>query len=288
MKTLKITKKQYDESKYFTKKYGKLKFVSENGKVYKTDKGKLIQFSEKSDFDGIENSWGRIREVVESTSATVEEAAEKMKVFESITTDLLESRVAAKKATSAAKKAENETKFVDNALKEIAEKIGGDLPLFFAAAERGRKLGVLITRVEKVTSQKDVRDATLATLTNPEINAQNAELNQLANSIISMIDIYEKKLIESGIINPEGTIDKTWKAAGIYDQDDKGKMKKVAEGKLTDMAKGAWNAIKGGVSKIWNWISETFCPKFIVKEEKMADLVQQFDDYLGKVEAQVG
>lgn len=288
MKTLKITKKQYNESKYFTTKYGKLKFVSENGKVYKTDKGNLIQFSEKSDFDGIENSWGRIKEVVESTSATIEEAAERMKVFESITQDLLDSRVAAKKATSAAKKAEKETKFVDDALKEIAEKIGGDAPLFFAVAERGRKVGPLLTRVTKVTSQKDVRDATLAMLTNPEINAQNAELNQMANSIISMIDLYEKKLIESKIINPEGTIDKTWKAAGIYDQDEKGRMKKLAEGRISDMAKGAWNAIKGGVSKIWNWISETFCPKLIVKEEKLVDLVQKFDDYLGKVEAQVG
>ena len=288
MKTLNITKKQYDESKYFNKKYGSLKFVSEDGKIYKTDKGNLIQFSEKSDFDGIENSWGRIKEVVESTSATIEEAAERMKVFESITQDLLDSRVAAKKATSAAKKAEKETKFVDDALKEIAEKIGGDAPLFFAVAERGRKVGPLLTRVPKVTSQKDVRDATLATLTNPEINAQNAELNQMANSIISMIDLYEKKLIESKIINPEGTIQKTWKAAGIYDQDEKGKMKKLAEGRISDMAKGAWNAIKGGASKIWNWISETFCPRLIVKEEKMVDLVHQFDDYLGQVEAQVG
>lgn len=288
MKTLNITKKQYDESKYFNQKYGKLKFVSEDGKVYKTDTGNLIQFSEKSKFDKIENSWGKIKEIVETTSASVEEAAQKMKVFESITMDLLESRVAAKKATSAAKKAENETKFVDEALKDVAEKIGGDAPLFFAVAEKGKKLGVLIDRVTKVTSQQDVRDATLATLTNPEINAQSEELNQMANAIISMIELYEKKLLESGIINPEGTIDKTWKAAGLYDQDDDGNMKKVAEGKLADMAKGAWNAIKGGVSKIWNWISETFCPKFIVKEEKMSDLVQKFDDYLGKVEAQVG
>lgn len=288
MKTLNITKKQYDESKYFNQKYGKLKFVSEDGKVYKTDMGNLIQFSEKSKFDKIENSWGKIKEIIETTSASVEEAAQKMKVFESITTDLLESRVAAKKATSAAKKAENETKFVDEALKDVAEKIGGDAPLFFAVAEKGKKLGVLIDRVTKVTSQQDVRDATLATLTNPEINAQSEELNQMANAIISMIELYEKKLLESGIINPEGTIDKTWKAAGIYDQDDDGNMKKVAEGRLADMAKGAWNAIKGGVSKIWNWISETFCPKFIVKEEKMSDLVQKFDDYLGKVEAQVG
>ena len=42
MKKLNITKKQYDESKYFTKKYGALKFVSESGKLFKTDKGVVL------------------------------------------------------------------------------------------------------------------------------------------------------------------------------------------------------------------------------------------------------
>lgn len=42
MKKLNITKKQYDESKYFTKKYGSIKFVSESGKMYKTDKGVVL------------------------------------------------------------------------------------------------------------------------------------------------------------------------------------------------------------------------------------------------------
>lgn len=42
MKKLNITKKQYDESKYFTKKYGAIKFVSESGKHFKTDKGVVL------------------------------------------------------------------------------------------------------------------------------------------------------------------------------------------------------------------------------------------------------
>ena len=42
MKKLNITKKQYDESKYFNNKYGALKFVSESGKIYKTDKGVVL------------------------------------------------------------------------------------------------------------------------------------------------------------------------------------------------------------------------------------------------------
>ena len=42
MKKLNITKKQYEESKYFNKKYGALKFVSESGRLFKTDKGVVL------------------------------------------------------------------------------------------------------------------------------------------------------------------------------------------------------------------------------------------------------
>ena len=47
MKKINITKKQYDESKYFTKKYGALKYVSESGKLYKTDKGVVLALEGK-------------------------------------------------------------------------------------------------------------------------------------------------------------------------------------------------------------------------------------------------
>ena len=49
MKKLNITKKQYDESKYFNNKYGSLKFVSESGKLYKTDKGVVIALESADD-----------------------------------------------------------------------------------------------------------------------------------------------------------------------------------------------------------------------------------------------
>jgi hypothetical protein len=51
MKKLNITKKQYDESKYFNKKYGALKFVSESGKLYKTDKGVVLALESAEDDD---------------------------------------------------------------------------------------------------------------------------------------------------------------------------------------------------------------------------------------------
>lgn len=52
MKKINITKKQYDESRYFTKKYGALKYVSESGKLYKTDKGVVLALEGKECPDG--------------------------------------------------------------------------------------------------------------------------------------------------------------------------------------------------------------------------------------------
>jgi hypothetical protein len=46
MKKLPITKEAFEKSKYFTNKYGKLEYVSESGKLFKTDKGKIMKFKE--------------------------------------------------------------------------------------------------------------------------------------------------------------------------------------------------------------------------------------------------
>jgi len=46
MKKLNITKERFEKSRYFTKKYGKLEYVSESGKLFKTNKGKVLMFKE--------------------------------------------------------------------------------------------------------------------------------------------------------------------------------------------------------------------------------------------------
>ena len=48
MKKLNITKERFEKSRYFTKKYGKLEYVSESGNMYKTNKGKLLKFKEST------------------------------------------------------------------------------------------------------------------------------------------------------------------------------------------------------------------------------------------------
>ena len=49
MKKLNITKEQFNRSKYFKNKYGTLEYVSESGKIFKTDKGKVLMFKESDD-----------------------------------------------------------------------------------------------------------------------------------------------------------------------------------------------------------------------------------------------
>ena len=46
MKKLNITKERFEKSRYFQKKYGKLEYVSESGRLFKTNKGKVLLFKE--------------------------------------------------------------------------------------------------------------------------------------------------------------------------------------------------------------------------------------------------
>ena len=46
MKKLNITKEAFEKSRYFQNKYGKLEYVSESGKLFKTNKGRVLMFKE--------------------------------------------------------------------------------------------------------------------------------------------------------------------------------------------------------------------------------------------------
>ena len=46
MKKLNVTKEQFNRSRYFTNKYGKLEYVSESGKQFKTSKGIVLEFTD--------------------------------------------------------------------------------------------------------------------------------------------------------------------------------------------------------------------------------------------------
>lgn len=49
MKKLNITKEQFNKSRYFQKKYGRLEYVSESGKLFKTSKGQLLKLNESNE-----------------------------------------------------------------------------------------------------------------------------------------------------------------------------------------------------------------------------------------------
>lgn len=46
LKKLNVTKERFEKSRYFTDKYGKLEYVSESGRLFKTDKGNILMLNE--------------------------------------------------------------------------------------------------------------------------------------------------------------------------------------------------------------------------------------------------
>ena len=56
MKKLNMTRERFEKSRYFTEKYGKLKYVSESGRFFKTNKGNILTFTESLESDE-ETEW---------------------------------------------------------------------------------------------------------------------------------------------------------------------------------------------------------------------------------------
>ena len=73
MKRLNITKEQFNRSKYFQRKYGTLKYVSESGKYFKTNKGKVLKFVNEGRLADKLNSG----ELFDKSSSSLERAVQK-------------------------------------------------------------------------------------------------------------------------------------------------------------------------------------------------------------------
>ena len=63
MKKLNITKEAFEKSKYFTKKYGKLEYVSESGKLFKTEKGNVLKFVKESCDEEFDRYYERMKKI---------------------------------------------------------------------------------------------------------------------------------------------------------------------------------------------------------------------------------
>lgn len=83
MKKLNITKEAFEKSKHFQRKYGKLEYVSESGKLFKTNKGHVIKFVKES--EGVEPNSLKMKLVKKAKQATeqamdiLDQAAEEVK-----------------------------------------------------------------------------------------------------------------------------------------------------------------------------------------------------------------
>lgn len=81
MKKLNITKERFEKSRYFTKKYGNLEYVSESGRLFKTNKGKVLMFKESTkkfnESKGLEwlNSFKKAQDFVDKACEQLEVVA---------------------------------------------------------------------------------------------------------------------------------------------------------------------------------------------------------------------
>ena len=87
MKKLNITKEHFEKSRYFTRKYGTLEYVSESGKVYKTSKGNLIKFNE----DRLDYLWERVDELKDRAERTLDNEFQGWRDLASFDFDLVDS-----------------------------------------------------------------------------------------------------------------------------------------------------------------------------------------------------
>ena len=88
MKKLNITKEQFDKSRYLKHKYGNLKFVSESGKLFKTDTGKILKFVKESveyDYQLVKDWVKRAKTaVVDATVGLMDEQSKKILLDDAI------------------------------------------------------------------------------------------------------------------------------------------------------------------------------------------------------------
>ena len=88
MKKLNITKESFDKSRYLKHKYGNLKFVSESGKLFKTDTGKILKFVRESveyDYQLVYDWVKRARTaVVDATVGLMDEQSKKILLNDAI------------------------------------------------------------------------------------------------------------------------------------------------------------------------------------------------------------
>ena len=76
MKKLNITKEQFNRSRYFQRKYGKLEYVSESGKLFKTSKGNVLKFNENIHRPDVEDLDVPVTEEEEVLAQYIEERIE--------------------------------------------------------------------------------------------------------------------------------------------------------------------------------------------------------------------
>lgn len=138
MKKLNTSIGHFKESKYFTKKYGKIEYVSESGNLYKTSQGKILKFLRESDKGFTYNAKNMLAAVTD-----MDELYDRVK---SDCEDIMHSTIINEKYDESLLDDES---FLEQIHQKTKEYIWGAVSVYMSLSDMNRKFGTITSKGKK-------------------------------------------------------------------------------------------------------------------------------------------
>lgn len=252
----------------------------ESAKKYLETAGYSV-IMEKSKYDGIKDSTPEVKKLIETLkSSGLEDDLKKAVDLEDrlagLTEDNLNEMQKAKKWKAEWTAKESSLKgTLEDAAKFLGNALDSDEALFFKVASKENRAGILLEKVETVTSQKDVNDMILKVMQNPTVVSDASELaQQMANDFKNLLQSYYQRALDAGWVKI-GEVKKSWRPA-YYDQDEEGNMKKFIGKKEQEADRAEWQAKSVAARKAKKAAAEAANESYIMDEGFFGDVVAKF------------
>lgn len=200
---------------------------------------------EKSQYDGIEDSTPKVKELINTLkSSGLADNLEMATKLEEKLVGMTESNMnriqKVKKFKSEWETKEKTLKgSLDDSAKFFAKALNADKTLFFKVLGHEQKAGILLEKVVKVASQDDVYALIERVMHSPDSVETSKELAvQMASSFKKLLNNFYQRALDAGWISI-GDKSTTWRAS-YYDQDEKGNMKKFIGKKEMAKDRAEW------------------------------------------------
>ena len=251
----------------------------ESAKKYLENAGYSV-IMEKSKYDGIKDSTPEIKKLIDTLKSSgleddLKKAVDLEDKLAGLTEDNLNEMQKAKKWKAEWTAKESSLKgTLEDAAKFLGNALDSDEALFFKVASKENRAGILLEKVETVTSQKDVNDMILKVMQNPTVVTDASELaQQMANDFKNLLQSYYQRALDAGWVKI-GEVKKSWRPA-YYDQDEEGNMKKFIGKKEQKADRAEWQAKSVAARKAKKAAAEAN-ESYIMDEGFFGDVVAKF------------